>query len=85
MSSQDSDVQDSDVSEFLMWVIVLGAVILNIFVDRNVYPQEIAKSQELCKEANAELKEFNVASFEVDVLCSNGAKFTFVPDLEKEK
>lgn len=80
--------QDSNAIEFLMGLIVFGAVILNIFVDRNVYLQEIVKSQELCKEANAELKEFNVGSFEVDVLCSNGAKFTFdakqVPDLEEE-
>jgi hypothetical protein len=79
--------QDSDATEFFMWVVVLGAVALNIFVDRNVYPQEVTKSQELCKEANAELKEFNVGSFEIDVSCSNGAKFTFdakqVPDLEE--
>ena len=81
--------QDTDATEFLMWIIVLGTITLNIFVDRNVYPQEVTKSQQLCKEANAELKEFNVGSFEVDVLCSNGAKFTFdakqVPDLEKEE
>lgn len=77
------------VIEFLIMVICLGAPTLTTFVDRNVYPQEIAKSQELCKQANAELKEFNVGSFEVDVLCNNGAKFTFdakqVPDLEEEK
>lgn len=79
---------EKDFNEFLIWVICLGAVALNIFVDRNVYLQEISKSQQLCKEANSELKEFNVGSFDVDVLCSNGAKFTFdakqVPDLEKE-
>jgi hypothetical protein len=80
---------NSEPTEFLLWVIFLGAALLNIFVDRNVYPQEVTKSQELCKEANAELKEFNVGSFNVDVYCSNGAKFTFVakqvPDLEEEK
>jgi len=79
---------DKEFAEFLMWIVVVGGIALNIFVDRNVYPREIIKAQELCKEANAELKEFNVGSLYIDVLCSNGAKFRFdaqqVPDSEKE-
>ena len=70
---------DSGFIGLALGVIFTGLVML-VFCDRIVTPNEISRSEKICENANSELAWFETNSSEIEVTCKSGATFIIETD-----
>lgn len=70
---------DSGFIGLALGVIFTGLVML-VFCDRIVTPNEISRSEKICENANSELAWFETNSSEIEVTCKSGATFIIDTD-----
>ena len=66
---------DDNLSQMLTACFVTWCIAL-IFIDRNVYPDEILVAEHKCETANSKLDNFEIGFFNMEITCKNDAKFS---------